>query len=228
MGLGYKCNWGHRSRQRAKGAVTLHPSLRWGGQHGQAGTPCSAWQGWGLPLSEQQPPCTGSMSNSLPAWVARSGPHLTAERAAAEDAGSAGGCRQAAPRAAGGREDRALEKGHGHQDCLGMDEWMHGRLQGSKMTGRREAGDAGDAARVPGHCWRTGVVPDTGVELDTPAGSGKRQRCCRAFDTQETAPINSPKHWKCCQKKYVVQHQTITALSQLLTCDFETKNLATA
>ena len=44
-----------------------------------------------------------------------------------------------------------MEKGDSDQDCLGMDERMHGHLQGSKPAGGREAGEARDAAVVPGH-----------------------------------------------------------------------------
>lgn len=63
----------------------------------------------------------------------------------------AGGCGQAAPKATDGLEDGAVKKGDGDQDCLGMDERMRGRLQSSKPAGGREAGEAGDAAAVPGH-----------------------------------------------------------------------------
>ena len=65
--------------------------------------------------------------------------------------------------------------------------------------------------------------------LEASAGTGKRLCCCWASETRESPPTNSPKQWKCSQKKnHLVQHQAIKVLLQLLTRDFETKNSALA
>lgn len=56
---------------------------------------------------------------------------------------------------------------------------------------------------------------------------GKSCAAAGLWKHKRVPPINSPKQWKC-RKKYLVQHQAIKVLLQLLTCDFETKNLASA
>lgn len=118
---------------------------------GSTGLPCAAVAG------ERSSPCCSAGSQ---------------RRVRAAD----GGCRQAAPGATDGLEDRPVEKGDGDLDCPGMDE----RQQPGCMVACKAASQL-----VGERLERLGMLLRC---LDTPAGSGKRQCHCRAFETQETPP----------------------------------------
>lgn len=114
-------------------------------------------------------------------------------------------------RAAPCLEERGEEKGGG-------DLQARKRAGGRKRLGERP-GTGGQGHQGPG----TPAVQC----LDASAGSGKSCAAAGLWKHKRVPPINSPKQWKC-RKKYLVQHQAIKVLLQLLTCDFETKNLASA